>query len=141
MFGYSAKYNAFYQLSSEDNYRQAGLWPDDVIPVEDGVASEFMGAIPPGKKLASDKDGAPTWVDIPPPTKAELISAANAKKEQMIHAANAYINGNQWVGKAVLGRLSDKEKSQYNAWLDYLDELEAVDTSTAPEITWPEQPQ
>ncbi|ECS4004542.1 tail fiber assembly protein, partial [Salmonella enterica subsp. enterica serovar Cerro] len=25
-------------------------------------------------------------------------------------------------------------------WPDYLDELEAVDTSTAPDITWPEPP-
>ncbi|WP_275219723.1 tail fiber assembly protein, partial [Citrobacter freundii] len=29
---------------------------------------------------------------------------------------------------------------QYNAWLDYLDALEAVDTSTAPDITWAQVP-
>ena len=39
-----------------------------------------------------------------------------------------------------MGRLKDEEKEQYNAWLDYLDALEAVDTSTAPDIVWPTAP-
>ncbi|MQK17566.1 hypothetical protein EI013_03255 [Escherichia coli] len=29
---------------------------------------------------------------------------------------------------------------QYNSWLDYLDALEAVDTSSAPDINWPTPP-
>ncbi len=40
-----------------------------------------------------------------------------------------------------MGRLSDADKAQYNAWLDYLDELEGVDTSVAPDITWPDKPE
>ena len=39
-----------------------------------------------------------------------------------------------------LGRLSDEDKQSFNEWLDYMDALEAVDTSTAPDITWPEIP-
>ena len=50
------------------------------------------------------------------------------------------MNSKQWPGKAAMGRLKDSEKAQYNAWLDYLDELEAVDTSKAPEIAWPSPP-
>ncbi len=30
---------------------------------------------------------------------------------------------------------------QYNSWLDYLDALEALGISTAPDIEWPVQPQ
>ncbi|HIG0354641.1 TPA: tail fiber assembly protein, partial [Enterobacter asburiae] len=30
--------------------------------------------------------------------------------------------------------------TQYNLWLDYLDALEAVDTSSAPNIGWPTSP-
>ncbi|QIG65665.1 tail fiber assembly protein [Salmonella phage PT1] len=37
--------------------------------------------------------------------------------------------------------MTGEELSQYNLWLDYLDALDAIDTSTAPDITWPEQPQ
>ncbi|MFG1167277.1 MULTISPECIES: tail fiber assembly protein, partial [Enterobacteriaceae] len=41
---------------------------------------------------------------------------------------------------AAMGRLKDAEKVQYNAWLDYLDALELVDTSSAPDIEWLEKP-
>ncbi|MGV3676685.1 tail fiber assembly protein [Citrobacter freundii] len=37
--------------------------------------------------------------------------------------------------------MKDSEKVQYNAWLDYLDELEAVDTAAAPDIKWPDKPE
>ncbi|HAU8789027.1 TPA: tail fiber assembly protein, partial [Escherichia coli] len=30
--------------------------------------------------------------------------------------------------------------NQYNDWIDYLDALEAVDTSSAPNIHWPTTP-
>ncbi|MFL3493124.1 tail fiber assembly protein, partial [Citrobacter cronae] len=39
-----------------------------------------------------------------------------------------------------IGRLKGDELTQYNLWLDYLDELEAVDTSSAPDINWPVPP-
>ncbi|HBJ1308638.1 TPA: tail fiber assembly protein, partial [Escherichia coli] len=76
----------------------------------------------------------------PEPTQDELIANAEAKKQYLIEQANNYINSKQWPGKVALGRLKDSEKEQYNLWLDYLDELEAIDTSAAPDITWPSQP-
>lgn len=68
------------------------------------------------------------------------IKLADNEKSRLIQDANDYINSKQWPGKAAMGRLKDTEKAQYNAWLDYLDALEAVDTSKAPDITWPEIP-
>ncbi|WP_417631456.1 tail fiber assembly protein [Citrobacter freundii] len=68
------------------------------------------------------------------------IKLANVEKSRLIQEANDYISSKQWPGKAVMGRLKDTEKAQYNLWLDYLDALEAVDTSKAPDITWPEPP-
>lgn len=43
--------------------------------------------------------------------------------------------------KLVLGRINKTEQQQLNQWLDYIDAIEAVDTPTAPDIQWPEQPQ
>jgi len=81
----------------------------------------------------------------PPPepdkTKEQLIQEANLEKEGRINSANEYMNSKQWPGKAAIGRLKGEELAQYNLWLDYLDALEAVDTSTAPEIDWPQQPE
>lgn len=37
-------------------------------------------------------------------------------------------------------RFKGEELAQYNLWLDYLDALELVDTSGAPDIEWPTPP-
>lgn len=50
------------------------------------------------------------------------------------------MNSKQWAGKAAIGRLKGEELAQYNLWLDYLDALELVDTSGAPDIEWPTPP-
>ena len=49
-------------------------------------------------------------------------------------------NTHQWPGKAAIGRLKGEELAQYNSWLDYLDALELVDISGAPDIEWPTPP-
>ena len=82
----------------------------------------------------------PSWGDIPPPTREELIAAADVEKQKRIDSANNYMNGKQWPGKAAIGRLTGDGLTQYNLWLDYLDALEAVDTASAPDIIWPVNP-
>ncbi|EJD6097091.1 tail fiber assembly protein [Citrobacter freundii] len=72
--------------------------------------------------------------------KESTISAAENKKRLLINEATEYVNSKQWPGKAAIGRLKGDELTQYNLWLDYLDELEAVDTSSAPDINWPVPP-
>ncbi|MBU2675015.1 tail fiber assembly protein [Hafnia paralvei] len=137
---YSPGENAFYPEAIRAVYEKAGSWPDDGIYIEDAVASEYMGEPPEGKKREAGPDGHPVWVEIPPPTPDELVADADAQKQALIDQANVYMNSKQWPGKAAMGRLSDAEKAQYNAWLDYLDALEAVDTSSAPYINWPPIP-
>ncbi|MFP2753333.1 tail fiber assembly protein, partial [Escherichia coli] len=80
------------------------------------------------------------WVDIPPMAPEEAILLATAQKQNLIDNANEYMNSKQWPGKAAIGRLKGEELAQYNLWLDYLDALELVDTSSAPDIEWPTPP-
>lgn len=61
---------------------------------------------------------------------------ADLKKRKLINEANEHMNRRQWPGKAAIGRLKGEELAQYNLWLDYLDALELVDTSSAPDIEW-----
>ncbi|MBQ0244370.1 tail fiber assembly protein [Citrobacter freundii] len=77
---------------------------------------------------------------MPPPTQAEIIAEAEREKQRRIDAANEFMNSKQWPGKAAIGRLKDDELAQYNLWLDYIDALEAIDTSSAPDINWPTPP-
>lgn len=73
--------------------------------------------------------------------KESAVSEAENKKRLLINEATEYINSKQWPGKAVIGRLKGDELAQYNLWLDYLDALETVDTSSAPDIEWPTPPE
>lgn len=74
------------------------------------------------------------------PTHKEQLAAADSEKKSRIDHANEYMNGKQWPGKAAIGRLKGEELAQYNLWLDYLDALELIDTSGAPDIEWPTPP-
>ncbi|EFK6609437.1 TPA: tail fiber assembly protein [Escherichia coli] len=127
-------------------------WQEDhrgntVYSTEEGAASvvDYIGeikegftAIAPGTKY--DKWDGEKWVTDSEAQHIADVATAEAEKQARIDQANNYINSRQWPGKAALGRLSDAEKEQYNLWLDYLDALEAVDTSSAPDINWPTQP-
>ncbi|EGT5759873.1 tail fiber assembly protein [Cronobacter sakazakii] len=136
---YDAVTNAFYPLAMQADYEAAGMWPEKGVEIDEETFAAFQKP-PTGKMRIAGDDGYPAWADIPPPTHDELVAMADAQKQSLINEANEHINSKQWPGKAAMGRLKDPEKVQYNAWLDYLDALEAVDTSTAPDITWPDQP-
>ncbi|EFH6048585.1 tail fiber assembly protein [Escherichia coli] len=140
VYYYSAMNNAFYLAENIDLYKEQNTWPSDAIKVEDSLFDEFNSP-PPGKIRAAGENGLPVWIDIPQPTHGELISIAESKKKILISDANRYISSKQWPGKAAIGRLKDDELAQYNLWLDYLDALEMVDTSSAPDIEWPTPPE
>ncbi|EFH1753563.1 tail fiber assembly protein [Escherichia coli] len=139
-FIFSALNNAFYPLELQSRYVEAGSWPEDGIEVNDEIFKEFTGE-PPVGKVRGVKDGFPCWIDVPPPTRDELIAAAVLEKQVRTGQTNDYINDKQWPGKAAIGRLKGDELAQYNLWLDYLDALEAVDTTSAPDINWPVPPE
>ncbi|MEK8139346.1 tail fiber assembly protein [Morganella morganii] len=74
----------------------------------------------------------------PPPTKDQLIEQAEAQKQYLIAEVNAETE--MLRAKLALKRIKPDEEALLIAWLDYLDLLEAVDTSTAPDIDWPQKP-
>ncbi|EDJ5351604.1 tail fiber assembly protein [Salmonella enterica] len=122
-------------------YEASDSWPIKYIEVGESVFTEFSASPPVGKIRGTGDDGMPAWVDIPPPTQAEIIVEAEREKQRRIDAANEFMNSKQWPGKAAIGRLMGDELAQYNLWLDYLDALEAVETSRAPDINWPVPPE
>lgn len=140
-YNYSPSENAFYAVALKSTYDANNTWPNDALDISDESAAEFMAEPPEGMIRVVGNDGYPAWEVKPEPTREELVAAADAEKQSLIDQANEYINGKQWPGKAALGRLKGDELAQYNEWLDYLDAVEAVDTSAAPDINWPEKPE
>ena len=81
---------------------------------------------------------------IPPPVAdqepAELIASADAEKQNRLsYATNKIV---VWQTKLLMGRtLTDSESAKLNAWMDYIDAVQAINTSTAPDIEWPVAPE
>lgn len=134
---FDKKTNAFYPVAMRQEYENAGMWPESGVEITEEVFASFRNP-PEGKMLGSDKKGNPVWVDVPPLTREQHIAIAASQKQALI--AEVHKETEMLRTKLALGRIKEDEKALLNAWLDYLDELEAVDVSTAPDIIWPVKP-
>ncbi|EPT4025517.1 tail fiber assembly protein [Enterobacter roggenkampii] len=114
----------------------------DAQPVGDNIFTEFFCGEKDGKRRAAGNDGLPVWEDIPPLTPEELHAVAvqeaeNRKAQLMAEAAEMT---RDWQTDLLLGIISDEDKASLITWRSYTKKLEAVDTSSAPDISWPERP-
>ncbi|EMU8849703.1 tail fiber assembly protein [Proteus mirabilis] len=75
----------------------------------------------------------------PPLTQEQLTAQALELKRRLMGEVRTETSLLQ--SKLLLGRISEDEKISLNQWLDYLDELEAIDISLAPDIEWPQKPE
>lgn len=135
---YSASFNMICATALKTDYEKAGTWPDDGLPLDDEMAREFMGAAPLGKVLSAGENSLPVWGDAPPLTEEEALTQAEQRKASLLNIAQETIS--IWQTKLLLGRISDGEKAQLNAWLDYIDALNLIDVTVAPSISWPVAP-
>ena len=136
---YSPSENAFYPVVMKEDYLSAGTWPQDGLEIDDEKALSFMGEPPEGQVRVAGDDGLPCWADIPPPTQEELIARADATKEALISSAKETIS--LWQTELQLGVISDEDKASLIVWMNYIKAVQAVDTSKAPDITWPDKPE
>ncbi len=114
--------------------------PSDAVEITTDEWLSLLDGQDNGMKIVSNQEGYPVLTEQPPLSKENLIALAELKKGKLINEANEHMNSRQWPGKAAIGRLKGEELAQYNLWLDYLDALEMVDTSGAPDIEWPTPP-
>jgi len=136
---YSALTNSFYPVSMKPDYENAGSWPDDAFEVADSVYEEFSALAPDGKERKPDESGYPSWMNIPPPSKDEQIAAAEEQKKALLLEAQTTIS--LWQTELQLDIISDEDKASLIAWMKYIKAVQAVDTSKAPDITWPDKPE
>lgn len=124
------------QIITQKFFKDASgkIWCIDIMIMnQDSWESEIQEGWTAVSKDEADK------IANPPPTKAQLIELAKSQKQYLIAEVNAETQMLQT--KLALGRIKEDEKALLNAWLDYLDLLEAVDTTLAPNIDWPQKPQ
>ncbi|HBL6944015.1 TPA: tail fiber assembly protein [Morganella morganii] len=124
------------QIITQKFFKDASgkIWCIDIMIMnQDSWESEIQEGWTAVSKDEADK------IVNPPPTKAQLIEQAETQKQYLI--AEVHAETQMLQTKLALKRIKPDELELLNAWLDYLDLLEAVDTSTAPDIDWPQKPQ
>lgn len=71
-------------------------------------------------------------------TPDELQAQAELQKARLMADANKKTQA--WQTQLMLGMISDEDKKSLIAWMEYVQKVQAVDVSLAPNITWPDQP-
>ncbi|WP_199557896.1 tail fiber assembly protein [Enterobacter roggenkampii] len=79
------------------------------------------------------------WVTDTEAQHAADVEAADQQKAALLLEAQATIS--LWQTELQLGIISDEDKASLIAWMNYIKAVQAVDTSKAPDITWPDKPE
>lgn len=136
-YRYDAVTNAFYPYELQQDYEAAGNWPVSGVDVDETIFQEFIYP-PSGKMRSPDKDGNPSWKDIPAPTHKQLVDALESQRKLLL--AEADVITADWRTELALNIIYDDDKAKLTAWMKYIKAVKAVDTSTAPDVSWPEKP-
>lgn len=86
-----------------------------------------------------DKWNGSEWVTDTEAQHAADVETAEQQKAALLLEAQATIS--LWQTELQLGIISDEDKASLIAWMNYIKAVQAVDTSKAPDITWPDKPE
>ncbi|MFP1767243.1 tail fiber assembly protein [Lonsdalea quercina] len=128
---YAASTNAFYDTDIND------VLPDDATEITDEEWLDMLYGQSQGKAITAGSDGKPTLIERVL-TSEEILAQAVYKKTSLRAEADSAIAPLQ--DAVDLGIATDEEAAVLNVWKKYRVLLNRVDTSTAPDIDWPESP-
>ena len=104
---------------------------DYIGPIKDGYTT--IAPSGPYQKWDGKK-----WVTDPDAQHAADVEAADQQKAALLTEAQETISF--WQTELQLGIISDEDKASLISWMQYIKAVQAVDTSKAPDITWPVPP-
>ncbi|WP_336981894.1 MULTISPECIES: tail fiber assembly protein [unclassified Cedecea] len=87
---------------------------------------------------AYDKWDGEKWVTDIDAKKKDDISDAELKRKTLLSEANNITA--DWRTELTLGIISEADKEKLTVWMEYIKAAKAIDTSTAPDVSWPEKP-
>jgi hypothetical protein len=79
------------------------------------------------------------WVTDADAQKQADVAEAEKQKTTLISSANSTTQA--WQTQLLLGIISDDDKSRLTGWMKYIQAVQAIDTSNAPDISWPDKPE
>ncbi|MGL5372621.1 MAG: tail fiber assembly protein [Plesiomonas shigelloides] len=102
-----------------------GEYPEKTTPLQPETPYDYWNGI--------------QWVtDIDAVHTAEVANA-EAEKTKLLSIAQQTIS--LWQTQLQLGMITDANKEKLIKWITYIDAVQAIDTNTAPNIIWPDQPE
>ncbi|EQA1622518.1 tail fiber assembly protein [Enterobacter asburiae] len=139
---WSAKESGFYPESMRELYENsADGWPDDATEISEELYQSLLTGQLKGKVITSDSGGNPVLT-------APVIdwnARAESKRQSLLTSANS--KNSFWQTKLLAGKtLTNEQKSSLDAWLDYMDKLEALELASVADeagykaIEWPVSP-
>ena len=108
----------------ETEWAQDGV---EIVPADDGIQIGWLyniGVFTPPSPLMK--------------THEEM--AFDAEQERISRLTHAYNVVADWRIDLFLGTISDEDKESLIAWMQYIKDVKAIDTSKAPDIIWPDAP-
>lgn len=130
---YSPSVNAFYSIDINGT-----SIPEDAVEITHEAWLELLKQQSDGKVIAAGNDGIPVANDAPPLTTTQMVEIADNQKSSLMAEATVAIAPLQ--DAVDLEEATDNEKTQLTAWKKYRVLLNRIDTSIAPNITWPTKP-
>lgn len=87
---------------------------------------------------AWDKWDGEKWVTDPDAQQAAIVGDAARQKSALLSEANGVTQA--WQTQLLLGIINDADKAALTAWMKYIQSVQAIDVSEAPDIVWPVKP-
>lgn len=85
-----------------------------------------------------DTWGGVVWVTDTAAQQRAAVATAEAEKSSRISEAGSVTQ--VWQTQLALGIISADDKAQLTAWMRYIQQVQATDTASSPDISWPEKP-
>ncbi len=135
---FSPSRNGFFFLSLKSDYEQSEHgWPTDAVEITERWY-QYLIDKSSGKIIVPNEYGQPVLSDPLPLSQEELIVRAETQKSALMAAASNILAPLQ--DAVDLGKATDAEKALFTAWREYRVSLMRIDTDSATDIVWPEQP-
>ncbi|MCD4560425.1 tail fiber assembly protein [Lelliottia nimipressuralis] len=134
---YSAELSGFYFESDRGLYEAVGSWPADASIISQSWYQHLIEGQTKGNSIVPNEEGMPVLKAIEP----DYPAMAESQKQMLISDAMQSVSVIQL--KLQAGRtLTELEAAKLFAVLDYIDEVEKIDTvSVTRPVDWPQLPE
>lgn len=108
--------------------------PNDAVEISEVLLLTLLDGQAAGKKIGSDESGNPILI-MPV---IDNVTKAEFKKAELLARVSAKTQ--IWHSQLNLGMITDADRDTLARWMVFAQQVQAIDTDKAPDISWPIMP-